>query len=297
MKKYMEKETPNLGDLMKSTQLVLVNSNPLIDSAESLPPNIIDISGMQVKEANPIEKEIDEFLAKGKKGAILISLGTNMRWDKIGTERIEMFVKAFTELPDFNFLWKFETPESLINLPPNVKAVKWLKQNDVLAHSNIKAFITHAGLLSTHEATYFGIPMVCIPFFTDQFRNTFLSVKAGVGVKIDIANTSVKDIKEKVFKVVSDPKFKENSEVRSKLFKDRPMKPLELAVWWSEYILRNSNATHLKVNQFNFGLLNSSFWDIQFIILSIIFITIFGMKRFITKLCRKKKINVIKKMN
>lgn len=276
--------------------MILVNSHPVIDFAESLPPNVIEVGGLQIKETEKIDNEIEKFLAKGIEGSILMSLGSNIRSDRLGTDRIEMFIQAFAELPDYNFLWKFETPDKLKDkLPPNVMIRKWVKQNDVLGHANLKAFITHAGLLSTHEATYHGVPMIGIPFFTDQFRNAYRSEQAGVGLKVDIRKISVDEIKEKILKVVKNPKFKENSKIRSNLFKDRPIKPLDLAVWWCEYILRNSKPSHLKFNEFKLGLLESRFFDIQLIILIIFIIFIIGVKYFFKKICLHKKLDMCKK--
>jgi len=31
-----------------------------------------------------------------------------------------------------------------------------------------------------------------------------------------------------------------------KLFRDRPMSPVESAVWWSEYVMRNDDTLHLR---------------------------------------------------
>ena len=52
---------------------------------------------------------------------------------------------------------------------PNIKFVSWAPQNDVLGHPAVKAFITHAGSNSIHEAGYHGKPVICIPMLADQF--------------------------------------------------------------------------------------------------------------------------------
>lgn len=300
IEKYFGNDIPDLEVLIRKTSLALVNSNPLIDFAESLPPNVIEVGGLQLREPQKLEKDVDEFLSAGKKGAVLMSLGTNMRSDRLGEERIEAFIKAFEAFPDYNFLWKFETPDKLSDkLPSNVKIMNWVKQNDILGHPNLKAFMTHSGLLSTHEATWHGVPTISIPFFADQLRNSFKSVKAGVGVKITIKTVTVEEIKKALNEVLgSYASYKKNAMIRSKIFKDRPQKPLDLAVWWCEYILRNPNPSHLQLSEFNFGILNgASFWDIQAIIVIALIILVVGIKKLFKKLFKGKKVDASKKRN
>lgn len=85
-----------------------------------------------------------------------------MKSEKLGPEKQKAILEAFSRMPQYNFLWKFEAdPKTLpAHIPKNVLIKPWLPQNDILANDKIKAFITHAGSLSTHEATWWGVPMV-----------------------------------------------------------------------------------------------------------------------------------------
>lgn len=85
-----------------------------------------------------------------------------MKSEKLSPEKQKIILEAFSRMPQYNFLWKFEAdPKTLpATVPENVLIKPWLPQNDILAHDKIKAFITHAGSLSTHEATWWGVPMV-----------------------------------------------------------------------------------------------------------------------------------------
>jgi glucuronosyltransferase len=47
----------------------------------------------------------------------------------------------------------------------------WLPQQDILAHPNVKLFVTHGGLFSLLEGLYHGTRLVGLPLATDQFAN------------------------------------------------------------------------------------------------------------------------------
>lgn len=250
--------------------LSLVNSHPVLDGADSHPQNIIEVGGMHIKEPKPVPDDIDEFLLKGKKGAVLVSFGSNFRSDDFGRKRIEEILDAFRQLPDYNFIWKFETTEMLKNVPQNVITRAWLSQNDILAHRSIKAFVSHVGLLSTQEATWHGVPLIGVPIFIDQHSNLQKSIAAGTAVRVDFKTLTSAKLKMAILEVLGNLKYDESMKKRSKLFRDQPQKPLDRAIWWCEYVLRNPNATHLRQNDFNLGLLGYQYWDIQVIILLII---------------------------
>lgn len=85
-----------------------------------------------------------------------------MKSENLGPEKQKTILEAFSRMPQYNFLWKFEADAKKLpaDIPKNVLIKPWLPQNSILANDKIKAFITHAGSLSTHEATWWGVPMV-----------------------------------------------------------------------------------------------------------------------------------------
>lgn len=118
----------------------------------------------------PHIKELEDFIEPARKGFVIFSLGTNIRSDQLPPKIQQDIIKAFEQLPDYHFLWKFESDTLPKHPAKNVLIQKWLPQNDLLGHPKVKVFITHGGMLSTQEASWYGVPVIGIPFIVDQHR-------------------------------------------------------------------------------------------------------------------------------
>lgn len=166
---FKDPNLPDVRTLLRHIILALCNTHFSLEKLEPLPPNIIPVGGLQIQEPKTLDTDLLQFVEKAKKGVVLFSLGTNMKSEFMDETRTKAFIEAFTQLPNYNFIWKYESDLG-IPLPPNVKTLGWVRQNDILAHPKTKAFISHCGLLGTQEASWYGIPIVGIPFFADQHR-------------------------------------------------------------------------------------------------------------------------------
>lgn len=65
---------------------------------------------------------------------------------------------------------------------------KLLPQSDILAHPNIALFITHVGIFGMQEGRLRGVPMLFVPFFGDQVRNSMNTIAQGFGLKLSFAD-------------------------------------------------------------------------------------------------------------
>lgn len=123
-------------------------------------------------------------------GVIYFSLGSNVKSAYLPASVQQTLIDTFAELP-YHVLWKFEE-DDLKNKPKNVKICKWLPQQDLLGHPNIKLFITQAGLQSFEEAVLNGVPLLALPFIADQHGNARRIENLGLGLNLDF-KTITKD--------------------------------------------------------------------------------------------------------
>ncbi|XP_024888219.1 UDP-glucuronosyltransferase 1-7C-like isoform X1 [Temnothorax curvispinosus] len=229
--------------------IVLINSHPAFEPAIPLPPNTLEIAGLNAQAVQPIAGEIvvtysedvRVFLDEAKNGAIVISLGTNVKWKDVGLDKIKIVILALSKLKQ-RVLWKLDI-DVPFEIPNNVMVVKWMPQSEVLSHKNVRAIWTHGGLLSTQEAIWKGIPVIVMPFFMDQRPNARILVAKGVGIHLDIKTLSAQSILHAVEEVLYNESYTRNMKQLSSEFRDRPIPPLDLAVWSIEYTVRHPNGT------------------------------------------------------
>lgn len=134
---------------------------------------------------------------------ILFSLGSHIKSADLPTETRDAILKAFSRIKQ-DVLWKFE--EDLPNLPKNVKISKWLPQSDILAHPNLKLFITHGGLFSTTEALQRGVPVIGIPVAGDQPLNMKQFQAKGYGLMLELDGLKEEDLYNAIVEVANNPK-------------------------------------------------------------------------------------------
>jgi len=154
----------------------------------------------------------------------------------------KIFIGAFSKLKH-KVLWKWE--ETMADLPPNVKLSKWLPQQDVLGHPKARIFITHGGFGGTTEAVCHGVPLIGIPMFGDQSLNMAKAERAGFCLTLEFTKLTEDLLLETINRVLTEQSFTERVQTLSKVFADQPDKPLDRAVFWTEYVLRHKGAPHL----------------------------------------------------
>lgn len=73
-------------------------------------------------------------------------------------------------------------------------------------HPNVKAFITHGGLLGTTEGVHCGVPAIVMPQFGDQYTNAKALEASGGGVILDFGRITDETVDD-ALKTVLDPRY------------------------------------------------------------------------------------------
>ncbi|CAO2639499.1 UDP-glucuronosyltransferase 2B15, partial [Lemmus lemmus] len=121
----------------------------------------------------------------------------------------------------------------------------------ILGHPKTKAFVTHGGANGIYEAIHFGIPMIGIPLFAEQHDNIAYIVAKGAAVSLDFRTMTKSDLINALEAIIDNPVYKKNVMLLSTIHHDQPMKPLDRAVFWVEFVMRHKGAKHLKPLAFN----------------------------------------------
>ncbi|XP_051472570.1 UDP-glucuronosyltransferase 2A2-like isoform X2 [Apus apus] len=151
--------------------------------------------------------------------------------------------KPAKPLPKVLWRYKGKKPETLGS---NTRIYDWIPQNDLLGHPLTKAFITHGGTNGIYEAIYHGVPMVGIPLFADQHDNIAHMRAKGAAVELDFSTLKTQDLVDALNTVINNSTYKENVLRLSRIHHDQPVKPLDRAVFWIEFVMRHKGAKHLR---------------------------------------------------
>ncbi|XP_029456513.1 UDP-glucuronosyltransferase 2A2-like isoform X2 [Rhinatrema bivittatum] len=206
-------------------------------------PNFEFVGGLHCQPAKPLPEDMEEFVqSSGEDGIVVFSLGSMVK--NLTIEKGNIIASALSKIPQ-KVLWRYsgKIPETL---GLNTKLYEWLPQNDLLGHPKTKAFITHGGTNGIYEAIYHGIPMVGLPLFADQPDNLAHMKAKGMAVVLDFNTLEEQDMVDALNTVINNPTYKERALTLSQIHHDQPIKPLDRAVFWIEFVMRHKGAKHLR---------------------------------------------------
>ncbi len=234
-------------EMFQAADIWLMRNDFTFEFPRPTMPNIVYISGFQCKPSKPLPTELEDFVqSSGEHGIIVMTLGTLVA--KLPEDIAEEIAAAFAQLPQ-KVIWRHtgKRPSTLSN---NTLLLDWLPQNDLLGHPKTRLFVAHGGTNGLQEAIYHGVPLVGLPLMFDQQDNFFRMKARGVAKVLDIATVNKDNFLEALKEVLYEPSYRDKMTTLSYLHRDQPMKPLDRAIFWIEFVMRHKGAKHLRTESY-----------------------------------------------
>ncbi|XP_055701703.1 uncharacterized protein LOC129800979 [Phlebotomus papatasi] len=279
---------PSFDETARNVSLVLVNHHFSQGHLRANVPALVEIGGIHIEdETDPLPKDIQEFLDSATDGAIFFSFGSNVKSSLLPQEKINAIIKCFGQLKE-KVIFKWEN-DDLPNKPENIMIGKWLPQRDILAHRNIKLFVSHGGLGSIAEAKYRGVPLIGVPFFGDQMGNVAVVAEEGWAYQLNFDDLTEETFSKALTEVLTNSKYGDIARKSAQLYKDRPQTALETANFWIEYVIRHKGAPHMRSHAVHLNFWQNNSIDVLAFIVVIIILVVKTLVLTTKFLCRRLK--------
>ncbi|XP_052854405.1 UDP-glycosyltransferase UGT5-like [Drosophila gunungcola] len=246
LKKHFAKlldRVPTIKELERNISAMLLNTYMPLASARPVSYNMILVGGLHIEPPKALPEHLQKFLDGAEHGVIYFSLGSQVRSADMPPQKLKIFLDVFGRLKQ-RILWKFED-ETPPNMPTNVMVQKWLPQQDILSHPNVKVFIAHGGLFGTQEAVYNAVPILGLPVYCDQHLNINQGKKAGYALGLDYQTLNAVELRESLLELIENPKYRNKMKEVSRIFRDRPLNAMDTAMYWINYVIEHRGAPHL----------------------------------------------------
>lgn len=232
---------PSMLDLERNASVGLQFGHPLlVDGWRPTAPNYINIGMMNCRPPVPFDPKdrVGEFLNNAEHGVVYVSFGSVLQGSKMSQAHKKIFLNVFEKLKPVKVLWKWET-EQLDDKPDNVLLSKWLPQQDVLGHPNVKLFVSHGGQSSFQETLCHQTPVLVVSVVGDQVPNGYESEQLGIGLHLPFLKVTEEALYNSINTILTDKTFSDNIQSTGSALMDQIDKPLDRAVWWLEHIMRH----------------------------------------------------------
>ncbi|XP_017159435.1 UDP-glucuronosyltransferase 2C1-like isoform X2 [Poecilia reticulata] len=230
--------------IQNDADIWLMRTDFVFDYPRPTMPNVVYMGGFNCKPPEPLPDHMEEFVqSSGEHGVIIMSISTFV--DELPEDLADSIAAAFAKLPQ-KVIWSFRGPKPS-TLGNNTLLTDWMPQKDLLGHPKIKLFVSQGGTNGVQEALCHGVPVVGFPLVYDQYDNLLRLQEKGAAKILTFRAVDKDDgFLKAMQEVLNEPSYRQNMQRLSRLHRDQPMRPIDTAVFWIEYVIRHKGAGHLK---------------------------------------------------
>merc|ERR1719259_913868 len=180
--------------------------------------NTIEVGGIHCQPGKELPPDLKKFMDSNSEGVVLVSFGSALSASQLTKDQLKVFQASFKALK-IPIIWKWDS-DDLSGMPSNVLIQTWLPQNDLLAHPNLRVFVTHGGLLSTQEALFHGVPLVGVPLGNDQEANMMRAEGNGFAIRLNLQTLTEEELTASIKRALKDKDMEKSMESMHKVFTD-----------------------------------------------------------------------------
>lgn len=246
-KELFPNATLSFEEANRNFSLILLNHHFTLSFARPYVPNMIEAAGLHIPDKlEVLPSNIQEFLNDSIESIVYINFGVSAPIFTVNSNNSLLILKVFKDL-NYKVIWNIDYLPSEVQNDKNVLKVHDLYHYSILDHPKVKLYITNGEVLSIIDAIYYAKPVLGIPMFADQHSNINNAIKSGYGLGLTLKQLNESKLKQYVLELLNNTSYLIKIKELSGIFHDQPMKPLEKAIYWIEYVLRHRGAMHLRV--------------------------------------------------
>ncbi|NP_001182395.1 UDP-glucosyltransferase precursor [Bombyx mori] len=287
------RESPLFEELKRNGSFVLGNSHLALGHEMRFPNNYKNVGGYHVdEEVKPLSPKLEKLMNNAADGVIYFSMGSKLKSEDLPVDIKKGLMKMFGELKQ-TVLWKLD--DKSIDPPSNVHIFKRVPQQSLLAHSKCVLFITHGGILSTIEAVHYGVPIIGIPAYGDQFLNIERLVRKDQAKRVDLSHSLVADLKYAIDELLNTKRYNDTAKNNSFIFTHRTVNAGAEIVHWVEHVILTKGAKYLRTENLDLHWYQKLYLDLGLLLISAFLFLTYTCKLFLIFISKTRKVDVKKK--
>ncbi|KAK3107780.1 hypothetical protein FSP39_022083 [Pinctada imbricata] len=221
-------------ELRNHVQFNLLDFDVLMDYPRPSLPNTAFVGGLNVGPSQRLNSDFQNIMDLASDGIVVVTFGSVFK--AFPADKLRNVFDAMKNVKTLTFVMKYGNES---RQEGNIYVRPWLPQNDLLAHKNTRAFITHCGNSGQYEGLYHGVPMIGIPVYGDQLYNAERMKNKGYGLYVPLLSVEAESLTNLIEEVVRNPTYKEKVSKAAKIFKSRQGgSPSERAAYWVDHVIK-----------------------------------------------------------
>ena len=169
----------------------------------------------------PLGADLEEWLRDKQEGRVIyISMGTTAL---LTHSMVNELIKGI-ETAGYSVVWSLRETNQYVLKGLEIDrsrfyVTSWVSQVAVLQHKAIGIAILHCGTGGVHEALYYKVPIICIPFWYDQFSWANKVRDHGLGLHLEAGKVTAETILESIHEIEGG-EYRANAAKLSRILKE-----------------------------------------------------------------------------